>query len=540
MPTEAMTTGEELLMRAVGALLAAYLLGLVVGKRLRRNGIKLVTDRVSPLAELFRWAVQDRSTRNRGLFTLGMLALLHVAFYISLPGLNAETLRSFFARLQQVSGNFQTFYIPTPERVADLFSAFGLGLSPFISACLLIQFGSAFISPLRRLSFGEEEGWRRIEKCTYILTVGLALLQSFFLSRWLENPVNFDGTQVVFSPGWGFRLSTMATMTAGTLLILLACNLINRYGIGNGVALVILVATFWGISFAFQQASLLHRQGALESYALPFLILIACAFIYAAFFVTSRIKKAALGQEETQARSPSIPMRLSWVAAEPVGWASSISLLPATIAGFSGNPVAQKVASFALVGWTALILKTLLLFGFTYFYTWIVFNPRHVAAMAERYGYLGNPTGQTDFKEVLQEEKKRLVLLVGLFLLAASYLPEVIQRYLELPYYPAHVFAGTGLLIVAGVFFDLTKQIEFFRRKSESGIQDWRVCYTAFDEIEAAIKNGYLERNGIPALVEPLRFTWGIPIRTAVDQYRIHTPSDRAAEARDLLSREGR
>lgn len=279
----------------------------------------------------------------------------------------------------------------------------------------------------------------------------------------------------------------------------------------------------------------MKRSASLASYALPLLIVITCAFIYAAFFITSRVNKATLDQEELQSGGPAIPMRLTWVAAEPVEWTASISLLPATMAGFSGDPAAEKLASFFLVGWTALILKTLLLFGFTYFYTWIVFSPRWAATMAKRYGYPGKPDNQTGLRELLQEEKRRLVLLVGLFLLAVSYLPEMIQRYLGLPYYATHIFGGTGLLVIAGVFFDLLKQLEFFRKRSESGIMDWSVCYTAFDEIEASIKSGYLARNGIPALVEPLRFTWGIPIRTAVDQYRIYTPSDRALEARDLL-----
>jgi hypothetical protein len=106
---------------------------------------------------------------------------------------------------------------------------------------------------------------------------------------------------------------------------------------------------------------------------------------------------------------------------------------------------------------------------------------------------------------------------------------------LKIPYSPANLFSAGILLVIVGVFSDIISQIGFFKDKFESGIKEWAICYVAFDEIEATIKSNYLKDQGIPALVEPLRFTWGLPIRTIVDQYRLYVPVNKNKEARDLL-----
>ncbi len=106
---------------------------------------------------------------------------------------------------------------------------------------------------------------------------------------------------------------------------------------------------------------------------------------------------------------------------------------------------------------------------------------------------------------------------------------------LKMPYWIASLFCGTAVLLGVGVFADILHQAEFFKNRVDSGIKDWEVCYTAFDEFEAKIKAEFLRSKGIQGLIEPFRFTWGIPVRTMVDQYRIYVPFDKKEEARNLL-----
>ncbi len=129
-----------------------------------------------------------------------------------------------------------------------------------------------------------------------------------------------------------------------------------------------------------------------------------------------------------------------------------------------------------------------------------------------------------------------LFLVTGLVLILISNLPGLIWPFILNSKAVSFAVGGTGTLFLVGVFFDLMKQLEFFKKKKkESGIENWAVCYIAPDEIEAQIKTGYLAAKQIPALMEPLRFTWGMPIRTAVDQYRIHVPAEKCAKARQMI-----
>ena len=106
---------------------------------------------------------------------------------------------------------------------------------------------------------------------------------------------------------------------------------------------------------------------------------------------------------------------------------------------------------------------------------------------------------------------------------------------LKIPYLVATLIGGAGIITAVGVFSDVIRQLEFYKDKKESAIKNWSICYVAFDEIEAKIKSEFLKSKDILALVEPLRFTWGMPIRTMVDQYRIYVPADTKEEARNLI-----
>ncbi len=524
--------GEELLMWAVGTFLAVWFVWVAGKVFFWKRRFRLTNSSVWPVMDIIRWAVRDPEVRHRGLLTLATLAALQFVFLIPLPALSAEALRIHFNRISQLTNEFQFLRIPALlNGPMGNFTIFGMGLAPFISSCLFIQLGSAFIPRLRRFSFGEESGRRKIQRLTYILTVCLALIQSFFISMWLENPMHLDGVWAISIPIGVFRLLTTVTMTAGTLLLLAICNGINKYGLGNGFALIVAVWVASGLYAAFHDLLTLHGLGELDIPILILFGLIFSAFAYAAFYMTSRERRLQL-YDENSARRVWVPLRFSWTAMQPVGWAASLLIFPKTLANFTGSRMASDFASEILrLGWPRFLLSAVLVFGSAYLYTWIVFKPKCIIGLAARYGLRCSE----DTERAIKGERVKLILIASLFFLVVLYLPDFTSPHLRIPHSASQVFGVFGVAVLIGVFFDLLKQLEFFRKKAESGVKDWAVCYTAIDEIEANIKSSYLEASGIPSLVEPLRFTWGMPIRTAVDQYRIHTPSGQATEARRLL-----
>lgn len=204
-------------------------------------------------------------------------------------------------------------------------------------------------------------------------------------------------------------------------------------------------------------------------------------------------------------------MRIGWVGKEPLELA--IQVWGASL--FFGTSLAM----------VAIPVLTVL---FCYLYGAIVLSPKRTNQLAGQYGYLFSA-------EAFKKEALKILLLTALVLVVVFYQPGLVRRFILNSRSVSFAVGGTGVLLLVGVFFDLLKQLEFLKRKRESGIPDWKLCYTAMDEMEAALKAGFLGEKGIPALVEPLRFTWGMPIRTAVDQYRIYTPIENCHSGRELI-----
>ena len=210
--------------------------------------------------------------------------------------------------------------------------------------------------------------------------------------------------------------------------------------------------------------------------------------------------------------------------------------LPLTIAGVAGIVWIQRLA-VALnknIIITA-VLSAVLIIVFTYIYATIVFNPKYLSELANKYGYSVVTDKNKKVEDYLDSNMSKVLIITALTLLAINIIPGLVAEATKLPYWIPSLFTGIALLVVVGVFSDIISQAEFFKTQSGSGIENWAICYTALDEFEAKIKMEFLREKGVQALVEPLRFTWGMPVRTMVDQYRIYVPSDKREIARGLL-----
>src|SRR3989338_2591130 len=201
--------------------------------------------------------------RRRLLVTLGLIAVYRAGDFIPLPGIDGQALRAFFDRMsQQLGGTLFT--------VMDLFSGgglsqmtiFALGIMPAISASIIMQLMVVVLPRLEQMAKEEgESGRRRINQYSRYLTVGLGILQGFFISLWLENPGSFDGVQMVQFPGWGFRLLTIITLASGTSFIMWLGEQITALGIGNGMSILITAGILSRLPTAIHQMVLLASPG---------------------------------------------------------------------------------------------------------------------------------------------------------------------------------------------------------------------------------------------------------------------------------------
>lgn len=487
--------------------------------------------------------------RKRLIFTLVVLIIYKLASYIPTPGIDGAALSRFFADISRTSGGtlFGIMNIISGGAMSRM-TIFALGVMPYLSSCIILQILGFFIRPLGRLN---DKGWigrRKIFRNAIYLAIILSVIQSFFISLWLENPAHFMGRPIVQFPGLWFRFSTIFSLTAGVIFIIYLAELITRKGIGNGIALFAVIVIMSRIPVAIYQLWTLRSGGMIAPYVIYLILLLMVSIIIATVIITRAQRKipikytTATDVGDYTSSGAHIPLRFNFVGLVPLGFAQSIILFPATIAAFA--PRVQRLAQIIIPGhilyW---IVYALLIIFFTYFYTAIVFRPRSIVSYLKRCG--GSIQGVKSDEEgadYLDNIMTRVTLIVAIFLVAIAILPSLIRFSFKIPFLVSTIVGGSGLLIVVGVFLEIIEQlkvrISMYQRTDVEAAGWERVC-VVFDEMRANIIMGFLQTKNIPCKIESLRFVWRMPIATPIDRFRLNVPSSKVQEVRGLLDRVG-
>jgi len=430
--------------------------------------------------------------KKKLLITLGLLIVYRIGCYVPTPGINGAELARFFKQISQTQGGtlfgiINMFSGGAMERI----TIFALGIMPYISSSIILQLLTAVIPALEKLAKEGQVGYQKINQYTRYGTVVLALIQSFFISLWLENPERFEGLRIVAHPGWSFRLITMLTLTTGTIFIMWLGEQIQERGIGNGISLIITAGIISRIPTALQQLLFLisPQRGAarqIEPITLLIMAILLVAVVWSVTLVTQGQRKIPvqyarriIGRKIYGGQSTYIPLKVDTSGVIAIIFAQSIILFPATLATFIPGATFQRLAQSLSRGHLLYtVVYALLIIFFCYFYTAIVFNPRDLADNMKKYGGFipgirpGQPTA--DF---LNYVMTRITLAGALFIVVIAILPDLIMAGLNVPYLVASFFGGTGILIVVGVMLDTIKQIEshLLMRHYEGFIKSGRI-----------------------------------------------------------------
>ena len=412
--------------------------------------------------EGFQNAAKIADLRRRLFFTFGMLAVYRIGVAVPTPGIDGQALAVFFEQAAStVFGLVNLFSGGALER----FSIFALGIMPYISASIILQLLTVVVPTLERLSKEGDLGRRKITQYTRYSTVGLSLLQGFFISVGLEQIQAPGGSSVVFDPGWQFRLMTMITLTSGTAFIMWLGEQITERGVGNGISLIIFAGIVASIPSAVTATTEFVREGEL-SILLVLLLLAAMVVIVGAVIFMERSQrripvqyaKRMVGRKVYGGQSSHLPLKINTAGVIPPIFASSVLIFPATIAGFSDHPWAQTIADTLAPGSSVynLVYVAMIIF-FCYFYTAVVFNPTDVADNMKKYGGFipGIRPGQRT-AEYIDRVLSRITLSGAIYVAVICVLPNLLVSSLNVPFF----FGGTALLIVVGVALDTVAQIE--------------------------------------------------------------------------------
>jgi preprotein translocase subunit SecY len=400
--------------------------------------------------------------KKRILYTLGLLLVYRIGVHVPTPGIDAVALASFFERAQgTLLGLFDMFSGGALERL----SVFALGIMPYISASIILQLLTVVIPHLERLSKEGQAGRKKITQYTRYGTVVLSIIQGFGISIGLETMAAPGGASVVISPGWGFRLMTVMTLTAGTAFIMWLGEQITERGIGNGISLIIFAGIVAGIPSATGNTFRLVSTGEMGIFLVILLLVMMVVVVGAIVFVEQgqrripvQYAKRVVGRRMYGGQSTHLPLKINTSGVIPPIFASSIIMFPATIASFINVPWMKTVADAMHPG--NLIYNLIyvgFIFFFCYFYTAVTFNPVDVADNMKKYGgYIPGIRPGKRTADYIDKVLTRITLGGAIYVSAVCVLPSFLIQKFNVPFY----FGGTALLIVVGVAIDTVAQME--------------------------------------------------------------------------------
>ena len=401
--------------------------------------------------------------RKRVLFTLAMLAVYRLGVFIAVPGVDRTVMSEL---VSQGSGGFLGYFNMFTGGALEQVSVFALGIMPYISASIIMQLMTVVIPRLEQLSKEGESGRRKINQYSRYATVGLSLVQGYFIASWLESQ-NTVGQNLVIEPGIFFQVVTVLSLTGGTVFLMWLGEQITERGIGNGISLIIFGGIIAAVPTGLYQL-LQKMQDDPENFG-PLMIAIfgVGAVAVIAFIVlmergqrriTVQYAKRVVGRRMFGGNANYLPLRINSAGVIPPIFASSILMFPNQIAAWSQNSWLQNLsAALAYDGWLYITVYVALVVFFTYFYTAIQFNPTDVADNLKKQNASipGIRPGKRT-AEYIDFVLNRLTFVGAWYISAVCVLPTFLQTKFNVPFY----YGGTSLLIVVGVALDTAQQIE--------------------------------------------------------------------------------
>ena len=409
----------------------------------------------------FKAFAQAEDLKKRLWFTLFALLVYRLGTHIPLPGIDPDAFaRAFQQQSSGVLGMFNMFAGGAVERMA----IFALGIMPYISASIIMQLMTSVVPSLEALKKEGEQGRKIINQYTRYGTVILATVQAYGIAVGLQS-----GAGIVTNPGWFFIASCVITLVGGTMFLMWLGEQITARGIGNGISLIIFAGIVAGLPAALAGTLELGRTGALSTGIILAVIAVMVIAIGLIVFVERaqrrlliQYPKRQVGNRMFQGDTSHLPLKLNTAGVIPPIFASSLLLLPATVAGFSNTATLPGWASTVLAALghgqpLYMLLYALMIAFFAFFYTAIVFNPKETADQLKKHsGFIPGYRPGERTAEYIDYVLTRITVVGAIYLVIVCLLPEFLISAFSVPFY----LGGTSLLIVVSVTLDTVAQVQ--------------------------------------------------------------------------------
>ena len=405
--------------------------------------------------------------RRRLVFLVLALVVYRIGAHIPVPGIDPAQLEQLF---KSQSGGILNLFNMFSGGALSRFTVFALGIMPYISASIIMQLMTYVVPTLEALKKEGESGRRKITQYTRYGTLFLAIFQSLGIAMALE------GSQgLVLSPGFGFRMTAVVSLVAGTMFLMWLGEQITERGLGNGISILIFAGIVAGLPSAIGGLFELVRTGAMSIIASFIIIALVIFVTFAVVFVERGQRKILVNYAKRQVgnkvyggQSSHLPLKLNMSGVIPPIFASSIILLPATAVGWIATGSAEGGFTRFLKDASALLqpgqpiyvmLYAAMIVFFCFFYTALVFNSRETADNLKKSGAFipGIRPGDQTAKHI-DRILGRLTLAGAIYITLVCLLPEFLVLKYNVPFY----FGGTSLLIIVVVTMDFWAQVQSY------------------------------------------------------------------------------
>ena len=401
--------------------------------------------------------------RRRLVFLLLALVVYRIGAHIPVPGIDPNQLAQFFKGQQ---GGILSLFNMFSGGALSRFTVFALGITPYISASIVIQLMTYVVPTLEQLKKEGEAGRRKITQYTRYGTLGLALFQSLSIALALEGSAG-----LVLNPGFGFRLTAVSSLVAGTMFLMWLGEQITERGLGNGISILIFAGIAAGLPGAIGGLFELVRTGAMGYGTALFIVALVVLVTYVVVFVERGQRKILVNYAKRQVgnkvyggQSSHLPLKLNMSGVIPPIFASSIILLPTTVVSWfatgDGLRWLKDLAAMVSPGQPIyVLLYSAAIIFFCFFYTALVFNSRETADNLKKSGAFipGIRPGEQTAKHI-DKILSRLTLAGAIYITLVCLLPEFLTLKYNVPFY----FGGTSLLIIVVVTMDFWAQVQSY------------------------------------------------------------------------------
>jgi len=400
--------------------------------------------------------------KRKLLVTLALLFVYRVGVHVPTPGIDGAALSSFFA---SASGTLFSMFNMFSGGALERLSIFALGIMPYISSSIILELMTVVVPHLEQLKKEGDAGRKKKTQYTRYGTVVLSIIQGFGISVGLEAMASPAGVAIVPYPGWGFRLVTIITLTAGTAFIMWLGEQITERGIGNGISLIIFAGIVANMPSALGNTIRLMSTGEMGVFSLILLTVLMVGVVACIIYMEQAQRripvhyaKRVVGRKMYGGQTSHLPLKINTAGVIPPIFASSIIMFPTTLAQFINLPIMQTIAALFSPGtvWYYLLYIGFIIF-FCFFYTAVQFNPEDVADnMKKNGGYIPGIRPGKKTAEYIDRVLTRITVGGALYVSAVCVLPTMLMNKFNVPFF----FGGTALLIVVGVSIDTISQIE--------------------------------------------------------------------------------